>query len=44
MQELTRPSDSDTLSVLLTQIAPYARQPRRSFADADLKALAESIR
>ncbi len=44
VQELTRPSDSDTLSVPLTQIAPYAGQPRRSFADADLKALAESIR
>lgn len=43
-QELTRPSETDVLTVPLIELRPYSKQPRRSFDDQDLAALSESIR
>lgn len=43
-QNLTRPAESETLRVPLAQLRRYEAQPRRSFPQAELEALAESIR
>lgn len=43
-QNLTRPSNADTLRVPIDQVSPYREQPRRSFSEGDLATLTESIR
>lgn len=43
-QNLTRPSNADTLRVPIEQVSPYLDQPRRSISPQELATLAESIR